>query len=43
MAAAIITVLLLAGIFVYAMTTPSSHTGGAPAASTAAPGTTGQR
>lgn len=41
--AAIITVVLLTGIFLYAMTTRSSHTGGGPAASASDPGTTGQR
>jgi hypothetical protein len=40
--AAIIAATLIVGVFAYAMNTPSFHTGGAPGASTSAPGTTGQ-
>lgn len=38
----IIAIVVLIGIFSYAMNTPSSHTGGAPGASTSAPTSTGQ-
>jgi hypothetical protein len=40
--AALIGAIIVVGVFGYAMDTPSSHTGGAPAASTSAPSTTGQ-
>jgi hypothetical protein len=40
--AALIGAIIMVGVFAYAMNTPSSHTGGAPGASTSAPNTTGQ-